>query len=77
MYGQDDGYADIAMWCVVAFGDERGVRGPSCYHDPIPVGEGYRVGKNLGWWAESMNNGAEAHWAWQKGSLHRRENPFV
>ncbi len=66
------------MWGVVAFADVSVViRGPSSHSDPIPVGEGYRVGKNLGWWVESMNNGVEVHWAWQKGSLRHRENPFV
>ncbi len=34
-----DGSADIALLGVVAFGDERGMRGPSCYKDAIPVGE--------------------------------------
>ena len=48
-----DSSADIALLGVVAFGDELSLRGPSCYKDSIPVGEGNRVGKIVGWWAES------------------------
>ena len=48
-YGQDDGYADSDIWCIVAFGDVSVViRGPSSGSDPSPVGEGYRIGKNMG-----------------------------
>ncbi len=45
----------------MAFGDVSVViRGPSSCYDPVPVGEGYRVGWNVGVVGESMNNSVEA-----------------
>src|SRR6266567_6717353 len=54
---------------VIEFGNESVVRGPFCYHDFILVCEGYRVGKNMRRWAESLNNGEEACRERQKGFL--------
>ena len=53
------------------------MKGPSSFYGLITVGEGgYRVRKNVGWWAESMDNGVQAYRAWQKGFLWTRENPL-
>ena len=62
----------VVLWRLVM----RRYEGPSSYYGPIPVCEGYRVEKNVRWWAESMNKGVEAYRAWQKGFLWTRENPL-
>ena len=77
MIWPDDGYADSDMWDVVAVANVRVViRGPSSCSDPIPVGEGYRVGKKVGLWAESMNNGVEAYEDGKKASSGREKTPL-
>ena len=51
-YKTMDGSADITLLGAVVRGDKRGLRGPSCSQDSIPVREGYRVGQMVSWLAQ-------------------------